>query len=68
MTTPPIALARKLSGFAAYAYRTLLLTFLLISTLRLLTGDGGWINDFAVLLILSVPLALATGLSRARRG
>jgi hypothetical protein len=67
MSAHPATAARRLAAFMAYAYRTLLLTFLLVSALRLLGGDGGWINDFAVLLILSAPLALDPGLRRARR-
>ncbi len=67
MSATPLTPARRLAAFARYAYRTLLLTFVLVSALRLSGGDGGWINDFAVLLMLSAPAVLAATLRRTRR-
>ncbi len=67
MSAMPVAAARRLAAFALYAYRTLLLALLLVSALRLLGGDSGWINDCAVLMMLSAPLALAAGLRHAKR-
>ncbi len=61
-------LRRKLANFAAYAYRTLVLFFIVFSLLTLSGGDGGWINWAIVSLILSSPFAAVLLFRRLRRG
>ncbi len=63
MSAPSPVLPR-LRALGQWAYRSLLLTLLALSLLRLAFGDGGWFNEFALALILALPLAVGA----VRRG
>lgn len=47
-----------LSAVAAWAYRSLALTFLFFGLMRLSFGDGGWFNEVTVALLLTLPLVV----------
>lgn len=55
-------------SFLAYAYRTLCLTFLVLSVLRFSVHDGGWFNFSVVFLILSCPFVLVLIFRLLRKG
>jgi hypothetical protein len=68
MSELPGRLQQRLADVLAYAYKTLVLYFFLISLIRFSAHDGGWINEFIVFLILSCGLALVLVFHRLRRG
>lgn len=47
---------QRLVAAAAWAYRSLTLTFLFLALLRLSFGDGGWFNEAVMAMLLSLPL------------
>ena len=60
-------LGRRLADLAVYAYRTLVLFFLLRAVIGLLIGAHGRINEFIVFLILSCGLVPGPAIRRLRR-
>lgn len=55
-----------INAIAAWAYRSLALTFLFLGLMRLSFGDGGWFNEFMAGVLLMLPL-LALRLMRLRK-
>lgn len=49
---------KRLVGFLAFAYKTLILYFLFCAVLLFSVPSGAWFNYFIVFLILSSPLVL----------
>lgn len=56
----------RLAAVAGWAYRSLLLTFLLIALAQLASGNGVWFNEAMVAAVLALPLAVLR-LSRTRK-
>ena len=66
MSAIAAGLGRRLANFAIYAYRTLVLSFFIMSLLRFWGRDGGWINEFMFFLILLSAFAIAPAYRRLR--
>jgi hypothetical protein len=58
---------RNFVNVAAYAWRTLVLSFFAMALIRFLMDDGGWFNVFIVFLILCSGFAMALVSRRLRR-
>lgn len=59
--------ANRSVGALFFLYKSLCLTFLLLLLVKLILGDGSWINYFITLVIGCVPLAAVRYLPGRKR-